>query len=82
MAESTAMQKLDELERTLGKGATFTPTERNLVLKHGVPSWLVLGSKMAAGPVADRCSRAIDHLSRLYDDVQPALPDVLRTKPD
>lgn len=74
------MQKLDELERALGKGATFTPTERNLVLKHGVPSWLVLGSKMAAGPVADRCGRAIEHLSKLYDDVQPALPEVVRPR--
>lgn len=77
VAESLALQKLAELERVLGKGPTFTPTERNLVLKHGVPPWLVLGAKLGSGAVAERCNRAIDHLSKLYDDVRAALPKPL-----
>lgn len=75
---SFAMQRLDELERALGKGPTFTPTERNLVLKHGVCPWLIVGSKVAKGAAGERCTKAIEALSKLYDDVQLALPEALR----
>lgn len=83
MAErSFAMVRLDEIERALGKGPTFTPTERNLVLKHGVPPWLIVGQKVAKGAAADRCTKAIEAITKLYDDVQLALPEALRVRGD
>ena len=77
---SLAMRQLSELERHLGKGQTFTPKEQASVLKHGAPAWLVMGSKFGKGELSDRCDKAIAHLSGLYDQVQLALPEPLRTK--
>lgn len=78
MAESFAMQRLNELEKELGKGPTFTRTERDLVLKHGVPAWVILGSKLAKGEVAERCSKAIKALEKLHADTLPVLPAIVR----
>jgi hypothetical protein len=75
-------QKLRDLEKILGKGESFSPTERNLVLRHGCPPWLVLGSKFAKGKLAERCENALEALSKLYDDVIPALPELLRPRND
>lgn len=73
------MRKLDELDRVLGKGQTLSPKEIKLVLAHGVPAWLIVGSKVG-GPVAGQCARQVEALAALYDSVQLSLPEVLRTK--
>lgn len=70
---SPLRQQLDELDRRLGKGSTLSMSERALVLKHGVPAWLLVGQRLGKGEIADRCGRAIAALEALHRHVEPLL---------
>jgi hypothetical protein len=74
VAERTPlMQQLDALDRRLGKGATLSVTERALVLKDGVPAWLLVGQRLGSPELADKCGRAIAALGSLRRQVEPLM---------
>ena len=76
---SLAMAKLDALEKALGKGETFDIRTRNLILKHGVPAWLLVAVRvLPAGPVKGQCEAMIETLRALHGSVEASLPEVLR----
>ena len=80
MAErSLASQKLDALEKALGKGETFDLRTRTLILKNGVPAWLLVAIRvLPAGPVRGQCEAMVETLRALHGSVEASLPEVLR----
>lgn len=66
---------LNKLERKYGKGPTYGRGDRDLILKHGVPEWLVRCRLLLSGEAAARADRAIKQLEALHKEVFPRVAD-------
>lgn len=70
---SPLMDRLDELERKLGKGPTFSRTDFALMLKPGAPAWLVYTARYGEGRDRADADRLVGELVALRARVK--LPD-------
>lgn len=77
MSEQSLRAKIDEAERMFGKGATYTPSERELILDQVVPEWLLRGRKFLTGELQTRCEKGVKALTELHELVDRELAKVM-----
>lgn len=67
--------RADELDKKYGRGPTYGPHDRQLILDGVVPEWLLRGRKLLSGEIAERCDQLIKMLERAYPQVAPLVRD-------
>ncbi len=67
--------KIDAAERKYGKGPTYTPEERRLIVEKVVPEWLLRGRKLLTGELGERCANGVKALVSLHDAVWTKVAD-------
>lgn len=58
-------EQCDDLERRLGKGATFSPGDRRLILEGVVPARVLLGARVLKGEARATYQKAYERLVEL-----------------
>lgn len=63
-------QKFSRLEQRFGRGETYAPRARELILAGVVPEWVFRGALLAENSEhVDRCQKAVLALERLHAEI-------------
>jgi len=69
------LKRVDELDKKCGRGPTYGPHERKLILDRVVPEWLLRGRRLLEGELRERCDQLIKMLERAHTAVAPLVRD-------
>jgi len=68
-------KRADELDKKYGRGPTYGPHDRELILSGTVPEWLLRGAKLCPPELAERCRQLVASLERAHAIVMPLVTD-------
>lgn len=71
----TLTKRIDELDKKYGRGPSYGPHDRKLILDGVVPEWLLRGRKLLQGEMGGRCDQLIKMLERAHVAVAPLVKD-------
>jgi hypothetical protein len=75
VAETLSLrQQIDELDRRLGKGRTYSAEERNLILDRIVPERVIRGARFGSPALRERCTKLVDALKSTCIQVDREIP--------
>lgn len=69
------LKRVDELDKKYGRGPTYGPHDRKLILDRIVPEWLLRGRLVLKGEMQARCEQLIQMLERAHTAVAPLVRD-------
>lgn len=69
------LERVDALDKKYGRGPTYGPHDRHLILDGIVPEWLLRGRKLLSGELGERCEQLIKMLERAHTAVAPLIRD-------
>lgn len=62
--------KLEHLSKLLGRGVSYSQSEREAILSGSTPEWILRGTRLK-GELGERCRKAAEHLQDLFTKVWP-----------
>lgn len=71
----SVIKRADELDKKYGRGPTYGPHERHLILDGVVPEWLLRGRRLLEGELREKCDQLIKMLERAHTAVAPLVRD-------